>query len=151
MVARSSARLPSLVLAAVRELSVSAAVATSVTVVSSRRREKGLYTGTAAVDTKKLKDSEVPSAVVVTVKVVVALSSPSQLIRKTTMVPLRAWELVGDMEMTMLRATVASTLMGVVVEVWLVLGVGVPPGADLVVEGEGVLLGLGRLVMDSLG
>ena len=82
---------------------------------------------------------------------VVALSSPSQLIRKTTMVPLRAWELVGDMEMTMLRATVASTLMGVVVEVWLVLGVGVPPGADLVVEGEGVLLGLGRLVMDSLG
>jgi hypothetical protein len=55
------------------------------------------------------------------------------------------------MEMTMLRATVASTLMGVVVEVWLVLGVGVPPGADLVVEGEGVLLGLGRLVMDSLG
>ena len=67
------------------------------------------------------------------------------------MVPLRACELLGSMEMTMLRATVASTLMGVVVEVWLVLGVGVPPGAVLVVEGEGVLLGLGRLVMDSLG
>ncbi len=67
------------------------------------------------------------------------------------MASLRAWELLGSMEMTMLRETVASTLMRVLVEVWLVLGVGVPPGADLVVEGEGVLLGLGRLVMDSLG
>ena len=53
--------------------------------------------------------------------------------------------------MTMLTVTVLPTAMTELVEVWLVLGVGVPPGADLVVEGEGVLLGLGRLVMDSLG
>ena len=51
----------------------------------------------------------------------------------------------------MLTPTVLSMLMAVVVEEKLALGEGVPPGADLVEEGEGVLLGEGRLVMDSLG
>ena len=63
----------------------------------------------------------------------------------------RDWALAVAMEMTMLRLKVLYTLMGVRVEVRLVLGLGVPPRAERVVEGEGVLLGEGRLVMDSLG
>ena len=55
------------------------------------------------------------------------------------------------MEMTMLRPTVALTVMGVLVEVRLGLGLGVPPRAERVEEGVGVLLGEGRLVMESLG
>ena len=53
--------------------------------------------------------------------------------------------------MTMDTATVFPTAMAVVVEERLALGEGVPPGADLVVEGLGVLEEEGRLVMDSLG
>jgi hypothetical protein len=55
------------------------------------------------------------------------------------------------MEMTMLTPTVRATLTAVLVEVRLMLGLGVPPRAERVEEGEGVLLGEGRLVMDSLG
>jgi hypothetical protein len=55
------------------------------------------------------------------------------------------------MAMTTLMATALSARMAVLVEEWLAEGVGVPPRADLVEEGEGVLLGLGRLVLDSLG
>ncbi len=53
--------------------------------------------------------------------------------------------------MTMLRATVLATMTLVLVEDLLGLGVGVPPGADLVEEGVRELLGVGRLDMDSLG
>ena len=77
---------------------------------------------------------------------------PSQsVMRKAATVLSRLASLKGDIAMTMLTVTVLPTAMTELVEVWLVLGVGVPPGAVLVVEGLGVLLGLGRLDMDSEG
>ena len=83
--------------------------------------------------------------------VVVLLSSSQVIMRKVAMVSSRLVSLKGDMAMTMLTVTVLPTAITELVEVWLVLGVGVPPGAVLVVEGLGVLLGLGWLVMDSEG
>ena len=55
------------------------------------------------------------------------------------------------MEMTMLMATLWPTMMAVEVEEKEGEGEGVPPGAERVEEGEGVLEELGKLVMDSLG
>ena len=80
VVARPRARLPSLVFAAARELSCAAAAAALAREVSSRRREKGLYTGTAVVETRKLKDHPLPSATQWCVNVVVAGSRPSHSI-----------------------------------------------------------------------
>ena len=105
-----------------------------------------MYTGTVV--RRKLKDRALLVAVMVKV---LPLSSPSQLMRKSATVRRRSWELLAGMEMTMLRATVLATLTGVLVEDLLGLGVGVPPGADLVEEGVRELLGVGRLDMDSLG
>ena len=53
--------------------------------------------------------------------------------------------------MTMETVTVCPTAMAVLVEEKEGVGVGVPPGALLVVEGLGVLEEEGRLVMDSEG
>ena len=53
--------------------------------------------------------------------------------------------------MTMRTRTVLATFTAVLVEVRLTLGVGVPPRAERVEEGEGVLEGEGRLVMEALG
>ena len=108
-----------------------------------------MYTGNA--DTKKLKDRALLSAVGVIKKVVKSMSSPSQLMIRAATASRRDWALLVLMEMTMLTPTVRATLTAVLVEVRLMLGLGVPPGAERVVEGEGVLLGEGRLVMDSLG
>ena len=110
-----------------------------------------MYTGTAAVDTRKLKDRARLLAVGVMKKVVVTMSRPSQLMRKRDTVTRSDCALLTDMEMTMLTPTVRATLMAVLVDVRLMLGLGVPPRAERVEEGEGVLLGEGRLVMDSLG
>ena len=96
-----------------------------------------------------------PSGAGVTVKAV-ALSSPSQASRKAPRAacrpgggaPLAA---AAGTAMTTLSATVLVTLTAVEVGERLALGEGVPPRAEGVVEGEGVLLGEGRLVMDSLG
>ena len=55
------------------------------------------------------------------------------------------------MEMTMLMETLWPTIMAVEVEEKEGEGEGVPPGAERVEEGEGVLEELGKLVMDSLG
>ena len=55
------------------------------------------------------------------------------------------------MEMTMLMETLWPTMMAVEVEEKEGEGEGVPPGAERVEEGEGVLEELGKLVMDSLG
>ena len=83
---------------------------------------------------------------------VVELSSSSHVVsRKVARVLSRVWSLLGARAMTMLSVTVLPMAMTELVEVRLALGVGVPPAADLVVEGLGVLLGLGRLVMDSEG
>ena len=71
--------------------------------------------------------------------------------RKSDTVTRRAASLLAGVEMTMLTPTVRATLTAVLVEVKLVLGLGVPPRAERVEEGEGELLGEGRLVMDSLG
>ena len=90
-------------------------------------------------------------AVGVTKKVVVTMSRPSQLMRKRHTVTRRDCAALTGMETTMLTPTVRATLTAVLVEVRLMLGVGVPPRAERVEEGEGVLLGEGRLVMDSLG
>ena len=98
---------------------------------------------------RKLKDRALPE-VVVTVKVL-PLPSSSQYMMKKAIVSCRSWELLIGMEITMLTPTVLATLMAVLVEVRLVVGLGVPPRAERVVEGVGELLGDGRLVMDSLG
>jgi hypothetical protein len=105
-----------------------------------------LYLGTVV--RRKLKDRALLVAVMVKV---LPLSRPSQLIRNNATVRRRPWGLLVGMEMTMLRPTVLLATILVLVDDLLMLGVGVPPGAELVVEGEGVLLGLGRLDMDSLG
>ena len=105
-----------------------------------------MYFGTVV--NRKLKDRALLVAVMVKV---LPLSSPSQLMRKSATVRRRSWELLAGMEMTMRRATVLLAITLVLVEVLLGLGVGVPPSAVFVVEGEGELLGVGRLDMDSLG
>ena len=71
--------------------------------------------------------------------------------RKSDTVTRSSRELLVDMEMTMLTPTVRLTLTAVLVEVRLVLGLGVPPRAESVVEGEGELEEEGRLVMEALG
>ena len=105
-----------------------------------------MYFGTVV--RRKLKDRALLVAVMLKV---LPLSSPSQLMRKSATVRRRFWELLAGMEMTMRRATVLATLTLVLVEDLLGLGVGVPPSAVIVSEGEGELLGVGRLDMDSLG
>ena len=85
------------------------------------------------------------------VKVVVTTSRPSQLSRKRDTVTRSAASLLAGMEMTMLTPTVLAALTAVEVEVRLVLGLGVPPRAEAVEEGEGVLEEEGRLVMEALG
>ena len=82
---------------------------------------------------------------------VVITSRPSQLMRKSDTVTRRAASLLAGVEMTMPTPTVRATFTAVLVEVRLVLGLGVPPRAERVVEGEGELLGEGRLVMEALG
>ncbi len=83
------------------------------------------------------------------------VSSPSQFMRKTHTVTRRLSSslplLAVGVEMTMLTPTVRAALTLVLVEVRLVLGEGVPPRAERVVEGEGELLEEGRLVMEALG
>ena len=83
--------------------------------------------------------------------VVLMTSRPSQPMRKSDTVTRSSRELLVDMEMTMLTPTVRLTLTAVLVEVRLVLGLGVPPRAEGVVEGEGELEEEGRLVMEALG
>jgi len=55
------------------------------------------------------------------------------------------------MAKSIFSSTVLPTVMWELVAVMLTLGDGVAPGAEAVVEGLGVLLVLGRLVMESLG
>ena len=109
-----------------------------------------MYTGTCEVDTRKLKEVEAPPCSEVRVCVVEA-SRVSHSMRNRAMVSSSAGSLLKGMAMTMLTVTVLPTAMAVLVEEKLVLGVGVPPAAVIEMEGLGVLLGLGRLVMDSLG
>ena len=58
---------------------------------------------------------------------------------------------LSGMEKTTCSSTVLAGLMAEGLGEREVEGEGVPPGALLVVEGEGVLEAEGRLVMDSLG
>ena len=71
--------------------------------------------------------------------------------RNTLTVTRSSRELLVGMEMMMLTPTVRATFTAVLVEVRLALGLGVPPRAERVEEGEGELLGEGRLVMEALG
>ncbi len=82
---------------------------------------------------------------------VVAASKPSQEIWNSAIWIKSSAGKAGDMAMTMETVTVCPTAMAVLVEEKEGVGEGVPPGAVLVVEGLGVLLEEGRLVMDSEG
>jgi hypothetical protein len=112
-----------------------------------------LYTGTAEVLTSRLKDSADLSSVAATVKDVVAASSPSQPTTKAASAALSsgAADAAAGRAMSTLMPTVRAATTAVAVGDQEVEGEGVPPGALRVVEGEGELLGEGRLVMDSLG
>ncbi len=111
-----------------------------------------MYTGTALVGTRKLKDSVAASGCE-TEKAVEA-GRPSQPARKAPMAPCSASAppaAAPGSEMAMLSARVLLALMGVLEADQEAEGEGGPPGALGVVEGEGVLEAEGRLVMEALG